>query len=369
MDYIETLDGKVLIINAGKGNPNRASDGRFTYGPGGSEGSSLTELYTQYPAMEKTLDKMDAVNATFKQSELDHLKKIRNISDKKESTASSAVRAREAELDKQGKRYDKGGNDATSKDAEYRRLDAIYQKASKESSKGFNKWRDYKLNKERTKTKLKEDLYESTYGKDWEDKYNTAHETLREWARNEYGKSKKKMVGENYGSLELEHALTQAHYLRNGQKEVEVYWGLYGKAAEGVISGKGNIRKDITSVTNSKEIAESYARMSRMTSGTKRHITNRSSAFPLNGVIVTAKIPVNKIIVSHEISANTWHEIYNDFKVRKVSPGAFLQDQLELIIDVPSKADTSNYKIIPTHSSAIELREAIMSGKTWSEVI
>jgi hypothetical protein len=360
--YIENMQRIDFILNKGY-NPNRDKLGRFTYGDGGVM-PTLNDLYDKYPKMKTTLDKMDTANTSYKKSEENRLNEIYNSISKKESVALTTKNAYRKKLEDSGKSLSEIINDKT-----YIELNNNYEESVNKSREAFNDFRNYKEKRDKIITRLKEDLYESTYGTAWKTKYENAHKTLSDWGGNRYAQAKKEMSGKNYGSLELEHALTQAYYLRNGVKEVEIHWGLYGNTAENIISKKSKIKKDITSVSDSKEIAKSYASMGRMTTGTKKYINNRNTPIPTQGVVVTAKVPINKIIISHKVVADTGYNIYSNYKIRKTSPGGFLKKQNELIIDVPSNANTSNFEIIPTSTEARKLHEAIMSGKTWNEVI
>ncbi|MDQ5957119.1 MAG: hypothetical protein QG614_93, partial [Patescibacteria group bacterium] len=221
------------------------------------------------------------------------------------------------------------------------------------SAKASGEEQNYRLQKSFKQYQAKEKLYKDTYGDKWLEKYNAANSTLRFWGENRYNKAKAGMKDENYGSLELEHALTQAYYTKNGVKEVDIYWGIYGKTAQSVIDGKNVIKKDLTSVTSSKEIAKSYAEMARVTSGTKR-LWNKKEDLPPNGVIVKAKVPIERIVISKETVASTRELIPRDSESKISSPGSWLHDQSELIIDVPPKADTSNFELVKTSDVAYE---------------
>lgn len=361
--HVDVRNSASKIKNYSPSQP-RDSIGRFASG-GLSTYSSLEEVYSAYPTMKSTLDQMDSITATYDQNERDRLDEIYLAASAKEKALSDKMRDREKALESEGIT----DYSTVREDEIYSELKVQQSLAIEESGKAFSTWRDYQIDKEMAKASLKEDLYEATYGDQWQTKYGEAHKTLRSWAENKYSTAKKGMEGDNYGSLELEHAMTQAYYMRKGQTEVEVQWGLYGNTADRIMSGESGVRKGIASVTTSSVIAESYASMSRQTSGTKRYITS-GDELPREGVVVTAKVPISRILVSYEIVADT--SIFIDPKIMrsgKTSTGVFLRKQDEIIVDVPNKADTSNYRTIETDSTAYDLKEAYDKGNAWSDII
>jgi hypothetical protein len=358
------IDGSV--IDTGKVenyNKNHDGSGRFSSGPGGAAPATLSELYSKYSGLEETLRGMNELTASYSQKEYDRLDGIYDAISTKEKKLYQEKLKLDKELTARGLDYD-----AVHTNPKYIKLKKEQDVLMSQSAQAFSELQKYANSKEVAKAVLKEKLYKSVYGDDWLAKHDAAASTLRNWAENKYGNAKKGIKGENYGTLELEHALTQAYYLDKGIKEVEIKWGLNGKAAQDIIDGDAKIKASISSVTTNKDIANSYAAMGRITTSTKRAIMDRTKDLPTHGVVVKAKVPVDMVIISYQTAINTGMYKYDELVSSMKSPGAFLKDQDELIISVPKKADVSSYDIIETDSGIEAMHKAALRGERWENI-
>lgn len=351
-DTVVVLAGQPVVVT--EFNKNHDAIGQFATSPG------LRAIYEKHPSVEQGLKDIEAAGKLYNKPEIDRLDKIHGDLNREQHAVWKKMYAMDKKMKAEGKSYDE-----IHKDPEYMKLDKQYDATRKKSKDAWGNYERENSKAWRAQWLAKEKMYKAEYGDMAQEKMAAASKAIQMWGENRYGLSKKAIAN---GDIELETALSQAYFMKKGQKEVDVYWGVYGPTALEMLSNNIKIRKSVSSVTNKPDIAEDYAGMGRMTSGTLRHIKNRTSTLPEQGALVHAKIPTSDILISYKTVARGHTSMRPSEASFDATVGSFLDYDSEFIVNIPK--DLKIEKILPveTLDAAHSLNEAMRQGKRWEDV-